>query len=64
MSRDQRVEMQEVLQSLGFDVGGVDGIIGTKTRDAIRGFQKGRGLPADGHPSLVLLNRLRTERRL
>ena len=64
MSRDQRVELQEVLQSLGFDVGGVDGIIGTKTRDAIRGFQKGRGLAADGHPSLVLLNRLRTERRL
>ncbi len=64
MSRDQRVEMQEILQSLGFDVGGVDGITGTKTRDAIRGFQKGRGLPADGHPSLVLLNRMRTERRL
>jgi membrane-bound lytic murein transglycosylase B len=64
MSRDQRVEMQEILSSLGFDVGGVDGIIGTKTRDALRGFQKARGLPADGHPSLVLLNRMRTERRL
>ncbi len=64
MSRDQRVELQEILQSLGFDVAGVDGIIGTKTRDAIRGFQKARGLPADGHPSLVLLNRMRTERRL
>lgn len=64
MTRDQRVEVQEILQSLGFDVGGVDGIIGTKTREAIRGFQKARGIAADGHPSLVLLNRIRTERRL
>jgi membrane-bound lytic murein transglycosylase B len=64
MTRDQRVEMQEVLQSLGFDVGGIDGIIGAKTRDAIRGFQKARGIPADGHPNLALLNRIRTERRL
>ena len=64
LTRDQRTELQEVLASLGFDVGGIDGIIGTKTRDAIRGFQKARGLAADGHPSLALLTRIRSERRL
>jgi membrane-bound lytic murein transglycosylase B len=64
MSRDQRVEMQEILASLGLDVGGIDGIIGTKTRDAIRSFQKARGIAADGHPSLTLLTRMRTDRRL
>ena len=64
MSRDQRIELQEILTSLGFDVGGVDGIMGAKTRDAVRGFQKARGLPADGHPSLALLTRIRSDRRL
>ena len=64
LSRDQRVEMQEILQSLGFDVGGVDGILGTKTRDAVRTFQKARGMPADGHPSHTLLNRMRSDRKL
>lgn len=64
MSRDQRVELQEILVSQGYDTGGVDGILGTKTRDAIRVFQKSKGMAADGHPSIVLLNRLRSERRL
>ena len=64
MSRDQRIELQEILVSLGYDTGGIDGIVGTKTRDAIRGFQRTKGLPADGHPSIVLLGRMRSDRRL
>ena len=64
MTRDQRIELQEILTSQGFDVGGIDGILGTKSRDAIRSFQKARGLPADGHPSLALLTRMRSDRRL
>ncbi len=64
MSRDQRIELQEVLVSLGYDTGGIDGILGTKTREAIRGFQRTKGLPTDGHPSIGLLNRIRSERRL
>ena len=64
MTRDQRIELQEILASQGFDVGGIDGILGTKSREAIRGFQKARSLPADGHPSLALLARMRSDRRL
>ncbi len=64
MSRDQRIELQEILVSLGFDTGGIDGVLGTKSREAIRAFQKLKGTAADGHPSLVLLDRMRTERRL
>ena len=64
MSRDQRIELQEILASLGFDTGGIDGILGTKTREAIRAFQKVKGLATDGHPSIVLLTRMRSERRL
>ena len=64
MSRDQRIELQEILNSQGFDAGVVDGIIGTKTREAIRGYQKAHSLAADGHPSALLLTRLRSGRRL
>lgn len=64
MSRDQRIELQEILASLGYDTGGIDGILGTKSREAIRGYQSSKGLPTDGHPSIGLLNRIRSERRL
>ena len=64
MSRDQRIELQEILNSQGFDAGVVDGIVGIKTRDAVRGYQKAHSLPADGHPSVDLLSRLRSGRRL
>ncbi len=64
LSRDQRIELQEILVSLGFDTGGVDGVLGMKSREAIRNFQKGKRLPADGYPSSSLLTRIRSERRL
>ena len=64
LTRDQRIELQEILVSLGFDTGGVDGVLGTKSRDAIRTFQKGKRIPADGYPSSSLLTRIRSERRL
>ena len=64
MSRDLRIELQEILAALGFDPGAIDGIAGTKTRDAIRAYQKARNIPADGHPSIALLARLRTNRPL
>ena len=43
------------------ETGGVDGIIGSLTRTAIRAYQKAIGLAEDGHPSLDLLERLRNE---
>lgn len=41
-------QIQGYLTIEGFDVGGVDGKMGPKTRRAIREFQKSRGLKADG----------------
>ena len=64
MSRDQRIELQEILVALGYDTGGIEGVLGTRTREAIRAFQRAKGLPMDGHPSLALLDRMRSERRL
>ncbi|MBN2646330.1 MAG: lytic murein transglycosylase [Thiotrichales bacterium] len=53
-------ELQTQLSQRGYAVGEVDGIIGGQTRAAIRAFQQQYGLPADGYPSIKLLNQLRT----
>lgn len=58
LSREQAVELQQHLAILGFDTGGVDGVLGSRTRAAIRAFQISRSLPADGYPSLPLLEQL------
>jgi membrane-bound lytic murein transglycosylase B len=59
LSRTDVIEMQTLLGRLGFDAGGADGVVGSRTRDAIRDFQRAATLPADGFPSSGLLDRLR-----
>ena len=59
LSRTERIELQERLDSGGFDPGAADGIIGANTRKAIRQFQNTLGVPADGYPTYALLQRLR-----
>ena len=49
LSRDDRFGAQQALAALGYDVGEVDGVIGLKTRAALRAWQTKQGLPADGH---------------
>lgn len=46
-SKEEKLDVQRALLELGYDVGAIDGIIGTKTRAAIRQFQKDQGLKAD-----------------
>ena len=50
--------LQEKLQARGYDVGGVDGILGERTRAAVRQEQLRLGLPADGWPTPALLANL------
>ena len=59
MSRDDVMEMQRLLGSRGFDAGEPDGVIGSKTRAAVRAYQRAQGLPADGYPSSLILKHLR-----
>jgi membrane-bound lytic murein transglycosylase B len=59
LGRDQLVEMQQRLAGRGFPTGDPDGVPGSRTRAAIRAFQRAEGLPADGHACLALLEQLR-----
>ena len=53
-------ELQQLLEKRGFDVGRIDGVLGLKSRVAIREMQIKFGMPADGWPTAELLARLRT----
>jgi len=59
LSRLDVKDMQRRLAALGFDGGGSDGVIGPMTRSAIKAYQKQSLLPADGYPTMGLLERLR-----
>lgn len=50
--------LQRKLQTRGYDVGDIDGILGANTRRAVQAEQERLGLPADAWPTLELLNRL------
>ncbi|SMX30134.1 Membrane-bound lytic murein transglycosylase B precursor [Pelagimonas phthalicica] len=56
---EEREALQRGLTRAGFDAGRPDGVIGKKTKAAIRGFEKARGLPVTGTPSPALLKLLR-----
>jgi membrane-bound lytic murein transglycosylase B len=59
LRREEVLELQQLLNNEGFDAGTVDGILGSQTRTAIRGFQAGSDLPMDGYASYALLELLR-----
>ena len=62
MNASQREELQRRLRDLGYYRGTIDGMFGSMTREAVRSFQRGRGLPADGYANMALLERLRSSR--
>lgn len=52
-------EVQRELNRLGYEAGPVDGLMGTRSRNAIRDYQGRVGLAQDGQPTTALLARLR-----
>ena len=60
LSRAERREVQALLMRRGYDLDGkADGVIGTKTRQAIADFQGRAGLAPDGRASVSVLAALR-----
>ena len=60
-SRAERREIQQYLLNKGYDIGNVDGLIGDKTRQAIRQEQMKLGLSPTGRAGQVVLKAFRTE---
>ena len=52
-------QLQKLLVRRGYDVGGVDGTLGIKSRAAVKALQLKNGLPADSYPDNRMLQRLR-----
>ena len=59
LSRAERLELQQLLERRGFEVGEPDGRLGLKTRDALRDFRARIGHVPDGFASAGVLERLR-----
>jgi len=59
LSFDETRELQQLLERRGYDVGRIDGLLGIKSRSAVREQQIKLGLPADSWPTAELLQRLR-----
>ena len=53
------MELQQRLTVAGFSTAGVDGRVGPRTLNAIKGYQRAQGQVADGFASIDLLDMLR-----
>ncbi|MEH6645191.1 lytic murein transglycosylase [Sulfitobacter sp.] len=58
LSGEQMKQLQIRLQARGYDVGDIDGILGSKTRQAVQAEQQRLGLPADAWPTPALLSKI------
>ena len=63
LSHDTVVDMQQRLARLNLYTDETDGLLGPKTRSAVRLFQKQAGLPADGHPTAQVIQKLQQAAR-
>jgi membrane-bound lytic murein transglycosylase B len=61
LSLEQRTEFQRLLIAHGLMTGEPDGVIGPATLEAVKTYQRSKGLWVDGFPSLTLLKALQSE---
>ncbi len=54
--------IQQILSSLEYDPGPVDGVVGSKTVTAIEAYQRGQSLSVDGIATPALLNNMRARK--
>ncbi len=58
LNKQQIRQMQNLLNKQGYDAGQADGVIGTKTRQALRSFQKSQEIAVTGKPNEETLRAL------
>lgn len=58
LSREQRFGAQTALARMGYDVGGIDGVIGSGTRRALRAWQMANERTPDGYLTAALADEL------
>jgi membrane-bound lytic murein transglycosylase B len=63
LARSTVLDLQARLARLGLYRDEIDGLVGPKTRSAVRLFQQQSGLPADGHPTPEVVRRLQQTAR-
>lgn len=61
LSREQRTQAQRDLNTLGFNAGSPDGLFGSGTRNAIRGWQQSKGLSQTGYLTSATAQTLRQD---
>ncbi|WP_134678538.1 lytic murein transglycosylase [Paracoccus ravus] len=59
LSNSEKAEIQRLLMARGFDTGGADGKLGSKSVEAVKGYQRSRGMVPDGYADAALLAMLR-----
>ena len=59
--RQRLQQLQHNLNRLGFRAGKPDGMVGGRTRQAIRDYQRARGITADGYPAPALISRVEAD---
>lgn len=64
LGRTEWTEIQRALGALGFQAGTPDGVVGPRTRAALRAWQEARGLPGTGFVAEADRARLREEARV
>ncbi|WP_038369442.1 lytic murein transglycosylase [Brackiella oedipodis] len=58
LSRQERVQLQQILLQKGYDIGQADGMIGAKSRQAIQSEEQRLGLPVKGRAGQKILRLL------
>jgi membrane-bound lytic murein transglycosylase B len=58
LSLEQRTELQQLLIAKGLLTGDADGVIGRATLEAVKNYQRSKGLPVDGFPTQTILKGL------
>ncbi|WGM48385.1 hypothetical protein KOAAANKH_03283 [Brevundimonas sp. NIBR10] len=58
LSLNQRIGAQRALSAMGYDTGGVDGVVGANTRAALKRWQAANGRIADGYLTASLADEL------